>query len=350
MVETSGQGGRPPLRHSPGGESEFGARLGALGEIMNTTSTARRSGALRILVALITLLSVLVMGAPPAAAHAPSGAIFTTLPDGSAVNFNIYDSKDDVYLDGGPGIQAPQTAAGLDDGTYVFQVTDPSGKNLLSLDEARCRQFTVSNGVIDGVVATGCEHATGFDVDHGAVTVQLMPYADTPNPGGVYKVWVTEVGDFLAGCAQFGVANGLDVVDCGNRGGNRHGFVPAHSKTDNFKVGDEDPVEIDTRFTDETTGDYIDGLMVTWEDTNGATNIKWSEWAPEVQVFHEAHVEAVERGVHRITIDHQPGCFVHHVRVDGVLQPTEGPQTVEVRIKNDAKPLTVFIDVDCHTD
>ena len=50
------------------------------------------------------------------------------------MNFNIYDSKDDVYLDGGPGPGAPQTAAGLDDGTYYFMVTDPSGHTLLSED------------------------------------------------------------------------------------------------------------------------------------------------------------------------------------------------------------------------
>ena len=36
----------------------------------------------------------------------------------------------------GPGQGAPQTAAGLDDGTYVFQITDPSGKVLLSTDPA----------------------------------------------------------------------------------------------------------------------------------------------------------------------------------------------------------------------
>jgi hypothetical protein len=124
-----------------------------------------------------------------ASAHAPSGAIFTTLPDGSEVNFNHYPSKQDVYLDGGPGPGAPQTAAGLDDGTYVFQVTDPSGKVLLSADPARCRQFTVADGVISGVVDTDCEHVTGSDVDHDATTVQLFPYLDTPNNGGVYKVW-----------------------------------------------------------------------------------------------------------------------------------------------------------------
>ncbi len=67
-----------------------------------------------------------------ALADAPSGAIFTTLADGSEVNFNQFPSKEAVYLDGGPGPGAPQLPAGLDDGTYVFQVTDPSGKTLLS--------------------------------------------------------------------------------------------------------------------------------------------------------------------------------------------------------------------------
>src|SRR5437899_3139516 len=67
-----------------------------------------------------------------------SGAIFTTLSDGSEVNANIYSSKLEVYLDGGPGPGAPAQAASLPDGTYVFQVTDPSGKTLLSTDPAGC--------------------------------------------------------------------------------------------------------------------------------------------------------------------------------------------------------------------
>src|SRR6266542_4165096 len=82
--------------------------------------------------------------------HAPSGAIFTTVADGSEVNLNQFPAKEAVYLDGGPG--APATAAGLDDGSYVFQVTDPPGKRLLSTDAARCRQFTVSGGLIIAVV------------------------------------------------------------------------------------------------------------------------------------------------------------------------------------------------------
>jgi hypothetical protein len=284
---------------------------------------------------------------PALAAAAPSGAIFTTLPDGSEVNFNQFPSKEAVYLDGGPGPGAPQTAAGLDDGTYVFQVTDPSGKVLLSQDAAACRQFTVADGVITGVVASGCEHLTGTDIDHGATTVQLMPYLDTPNNGGVYKVWATLVEDYLAGCTALGVNNGLSVVDCGNAPGNRHGFVPADSKTDNFKVRSAPIVEIDTRFHvhDHATAALLDGRGVVWTDPLGASNAKWSYFAPWLSVFHEAHVEAVEVGTHKIRIDDQPGCLVAHVVYDGV--ETNGPKTVSVPIKNIHKDLTVFIDVYC---
>jgi cysteine-rich repeat protein len=153
-----------------------------------------------------------------------AGAIFTTLPDGSRVDANIYASKDDVYLDGGPGNQAPQKAAGLPDGDYFFQVTDPSGKVLLSSDPILCREFHVENAIIVDVGATPCSHQTGHDVDHGALTVQLMPYANTPNPGGEYKAWVTPVGDYDLSAKQ-----------------HFHGFVEADSKTDNFKVRTPEP-------------------------------------------------------------------------------------------------------------
>src|SRR5206468_9591475 len=113
--------------------------------------------------------------APGALAHSPSGAIFTTVVDGSEINANIYQAKEDVYLDGGPGPGAPQGAAGLDDDTYVFQVTDPSGKTLLSTDAAGCRLFTISGGIIVSTAPSACPHVTGSDVDHNALTVQLMP-------------------------------------------------------------------------------------------------------------------------------------------------------------------------------
>jgi cysteine-rich repeat protein len=148
------------------------------------------------------------------------GAIFTTLVDGSRVNANIYQAKTDVYLDGGPGNGAPQHAAGLPDGDYYFMVTDPPGKTLLSTDAIECRRVTVEEGIITAWVDTaGCTHLTGDDEDHGATTVQLMPYLDTPNNGGEYKVWMTPVGSYNTRAR-----------------GNNFGFISSESKTDNYKV------------------------------------------------------------------------------------------------------------------
>jgi hypothetical protein len=270
-------------------------------------------------------------------AHAPSGAIFTTVADGTEVNYNIYAAKEDVYLDGGPGPGAPQHAAGLDDGTYVFQVTDPSGKTLLSTDPAECRQFTVTGGVITSTAPSSCPHVTGEDADYSALTIQLMPYLDTPNPGGEYKVWVTPLEDYTCD---------LSIVDCGpKRGGSAHGFVPRHSKTDNFKVRGN-PREIDTRFLNQY-GQFIDGLGITWTDPLGGSNVKWSYEDLSLNINHEAHVEAVEVGTHQIQIANQPGCMVGAVYVDYVATPKVGPQTVSVRVSDAWTKDTVFVDVQC---
>lgn len=167
--------------------------------------------------------SALLLAVAGAADANVAGAIFTTTVNGSRVNANQYAAKEDVYLDGGPGSNAPAAAAALPAGDYYFQVTDPSGKVLLSQDAVAQRRFTVA---ASGVV-TSALHATGVDRDHaelGAVTVQLFPYADTPNPGGVYKVWVTPVDRFVGDVA---------LVD---NAGQFHGFVPAWSKTDTYKV------------------------------------------------------------------------------------------------------------------
>lgn len=64
------------------------------------------------------------------------------------------------------------------------------------------------------------------------ITVQLFPYADTPNNGGVYKVGVTPTSR----------------LDC-EAGNDKHCFLPRYSTTDNFKVRSAAIVEIDTRFS-----------------------------------------------------------------------------------------------------
>lgn len=176
----------------------------------------------------------------------PSGAIFTTDENGTRVNQNIYDDKRDVYIDGGPGPNAPQTAAGLDDGNYYFQVTGTDGKALFSSDPVKCREFRVHDGIIVEYLGKNrtwavpggyrfCSldgkqngrHDTGTDQDHNAVTIQLMPYNNTSNPGGVYKVWVTATADFEGNAS---------LIDNPSGAGQEHGFYHSKSKTDNFKV------------------------------------------------------------------------------------------------------------------
>jgi hypothetical protein len=285
------------------------------------------------------LLAAAGMTAVVLQAHAPSGAIFTTLADGSEVNVNQFPSKEAVYLDGGPGIGAPADAAGLDDGIYVFQVTDPSGKTLLSTDRAKCRQFAVSGGVITGVVVSGCEHVTGTDVDHDAVTVQLMPYNDTPNPGGVYKAWVTPLEDFPAAC--------LDSVDCAAT--RFHGFLPRHSKTDNFKVRDVPIREIDAVFYDLNTGEQKSGVKIIWIDPLGATNVKWSYYVSFWDII-EAHVEGVEDGTHQIVLEDQPGCTLGKVYLGTgaeAIYVGTGPQTVSIQIRGHQKAVSEFVTAYC---
>jgi hypothetical protein len=195
-------------------------------------------------------------GALSSQAHAKgvTGAIFTTLIDGAVVNGNQYNSKCDVYLDGGPGPNAPAKAAGLPDGDYYFQVTDPSGDQLLSTDPVSNRRFTVEGGVISSYSGT---HPQGTDFDHGAVTIGLadvncpVDFLDTPNNGGVYKVWATPVEDFVGNPAQ---------VDNPCGGGCFHGFVAAQSKTDNFKA---QPVPI--------TPNFCLTLTKLFHDENGET-------------------------------------------------------------------------------
>ena len=147
--------------------------------------------------------------ASPASAAAISGALFTT--DAAAnVNVNQYPTKADVYLSGGPGPNAPCTAAGMNDGVYVYQITNPSGTVVLSSDDISHREFTVSGGVI----VSSNDHPTVAGLC-GGVGVQMVPFDDTPNNGGVYKAWVTRKSDYLA---------------------NGNTFKPGSTKTDNFHV------------------------------------------------------------------------------------------------------------------
>ena len=178
----------------------------------------------------VTALAAFGIGMNGAAfAQQVSGAIFTTDQNSSYVNGNVYDSMEEVYLNGGPRPNAPCTAAGLPSGDYYFQVTDPSGSQLLSSDAIEYRRTTVSGGLFVNTEFHNFGIGKCGDVNPLNITVQLAPFNPTPNPGGEYKVWVTKVSDFDATMTK-----------------GSFGFIQSKSKTDNFKVVAPVDTEIDT--------------------------------------------------------------------------------------------------------
>jgi hypothetical protein len=147
-----------------------------------------------------------------------NGSIYTTTFDGQTVNENSYSTKDAVYLSGGP---QNANANGLPDGTYYFQVTDPSGANLLSTDPAECRQLLVVAGKVAAAEGPSCQHSTGIpNSANGTTPVKLSPFSDTPNSGSEYKVWLIRKASSTSVAAD----------------GMRLNFSPNNAKTDNFKV------------------------------------------------------------------------------------------------------------------
>jgi hypothetical protein len=176
----------------------------------------RAFAAAKLPLAVLAALIALAVAASGASAAGVTGAAFTTVnefKDGAghckngnpAVNCNIYDGKEFVWLNGGPSV------AYVGDGTYFFAVLEPGGqpdpndggaKNLSDdFDAYTDRTFSVSGGT----VAYGGSH------DFDSNKIRLAPYADTTNPGGVY---------IMAICS---LANGYPVK-------------PSSCKYDAFKV------------------------------------------------------------------------------------------------------------------
>ncbi len=171
--------------------------------------------AIMLTIMLLSLAGAVVLIPRVAVGTDPvTGAVWTSDPHGERVNGNLYTNARKVYLAGGPHKEG---AAGLSDGIYYFQVTDPAGKTLLSTDDLSMRRFEAKYGYIYGI--DGGNHKWNDDDTAGyGIVVQLWPFTYTPNKGGTYKVWVTKVEYFSEGQGCFG-------------------FIPAMSKTDNFKVG-----------------------------------------------------------------------------------------------------------------
>ena len=281
------------------------------------------------------LLCVFSVSAATSAYAQLPGAIFTTLSDGTRVNANIYPAKcgvspSGVWLDGGPGTNAPQGAAGLPDGDYYFQVTDPSGKVLLSTDAVIRRQFHVSGGIITGLSGLG-NHNTGFDVDHGATTIELCPFLDTPNPGGVYKAWITPIGKFDGDPSK--VDN-----DCGH--GCFHGFVPAFSKTDNFKVrgGPSLPCLVVFKFIDGNgDGSFAGDTFVSWPititDPLGSSNTKYTSATSKECLFSQLPTGAY------VVVEGSDLNFIVTANILDGVSSNHPDTTVVVRMRSSSREL-----------
>jgi hypothetical protein len=232
---------------------------------------------------LLTLLGVaallgVLMPVSAVVATSVSGAAFTTTNTNyddtghcrngnENVNCNIYDSKDHVWLTGGPGPSA------LADGDYVFAVLDPGGqgggqdpndgtdKNLSDVsptsgtgagDPWTDRVFSIAGGVI----SYGGPHA--FDSNK----IRLMGYDDTINPGGTYILAICNLADAtnLDGTAVDGDGNPLPAP----------GVIPNDCKYDAFKVREgEGPCDVNCG------GGQGVGLDVT-KDAAGSYKSTWT--------------------------------------------------------------------------
>lgn len=166
-----------------------------------------------------------IASAPSTGAAPISGFIGTF---GSAGPQQIFSSKSAVFLAVGSASTPCQTFAFLPDGTYVFQVTDPSGTTLLSTDPASERTVTVKNGVIASY--NGTTHAVGSKTACGSLTVSLAPFRDVGTRRAQYVVWLTPSANFE------GIPSTIDTV-CGP--GCFHGFRPESSRAFAFRVEDK---------------------------------------------------------------------------------------------------------------
>lgn len=155
-------------------------------KVIGTAASNRAAAMSRFSVAVIAALALIASAATSALAQQVSGKVFTTDSTCTAVNENIYPSKDAVFINGGPDRPG---AAALPDGFYHVQVTTPDGTLLgTSLGSSNARPVQVINGAfvqcyqISSILIKASNGSQGYD--------------DTTNHGGEYKVWVSQDSDF----------------------------------------------------------------------------------------------------------------------------------------------------------
>ena len=139
--------------------------------------------AFSIILSIILALGLVLPLATVALAAPMPGAIWTTDGSGNPVNQNIYESRLDVWLNGGPKSAQFQ---GLPDGLYYVQVTAPNGTLLGSSIGGLSTDTPVY--VTGGRFYAPC--SLWYDLVKASDSTQ-EGYDVTPNPGGEYKVWIS---------------------------------------------------------------------------------------------------------------------------------------------------------------
>lgn len=198
------------------------------------------------------------------------GAIFTTDVVCNGTDLNIYANKNDVYLDGGP---AHQGAAGLPQGEYYVQVTEPDGTLLGTSVGATDETPVVVNAAGEFVQCYQLMSIVRRASNPGPFPVAPDGFDDTSNPGGEYKVWVSRVSN----------------------------FANDETKTDNFKVANGGTVEQATL------------NVIKWYDTNtngilDPTEVEIVGW--EIHVGAQSSFPATaETKLTPVSIVVSPGCY-----------------------------------------
>jgi hypothetical protein len=169
--------------------------------VFKTTVRRKFRGRMRKVAALVVAATGVTFLLAGSALAGP--AAFSTVGPGEdshcqngnpAVNCNIYDGKQYVWMNGGPS-----TADLGGDGIYFFAVVAPSGQKdpndgsstLLSSDARIQRTFSYDSSLTPNVtqLAGSPTHTQAGNL------VNLLPYNDTPNPGGVYILAICRLGD-----------------------------------------------------------------------------------------------------------------------------------------------------------
>lgn len=161
---------------------------------------------------------------------------FTTVADGSTRHTRRFSSREDVYVHAVSAhrihttIRHEKNYTSHDndrwqDGDYVYQVTEPSGRILLSSDPASCRIVRIEDGAIktlrkpksswilvdrsadddcntkndpDGLSGNSKHHDTNRDLlgRAPAIAVQLMPFVMTPDREGYHRLWMIPLNTY----------------------------------------------------------------------------------------------------------------------------------------------------------